>query len=163
MGAAGRCGVVPGAWRELVYAGYSSRTALENEVAAANSKAASQNDLLTKEVQQMDERIAQLRGQLDVTSQKLGLTQDELARARTLAQQIQKQQQDSDAQLAAQIGQVKTDTDTKIGAGLDRPDRRQDRHRVDQERSRRHQSQTDLDRRRSRRAKRADCTHAGRP
>jgi chromosome segregation ATPase len=100
----------------VVYAGYSSRTALENEVAAANSKAASQNDLLTKEVQQMDERIAQLRGQLDVTSQKLGLTQDELARARTLAQQIQKQQQDSDTQLAAQIGQVKTDTDTKIGA-----------------------------------------------
>ncbi len=99
----------------VVYAGYSSRTALENEVAAANSKAASQNDLLTKEVQQMDERIAQLRGQLDVTSQKLGLTQDELARARTLAQQIQKQQQDSDTQLAAQIGQVKTDSDTKIG------------------------------------------------
>ena len=76
----------------VVYAGYSSRTALENEVAAANSKAASQNDLLTKEMQQMDERVAQLRGQLDVTSQKLGLTQDELARARTLAQQIQKQQ-----------------------------------------------------------------------
>jgi hypothetical protein len=99
-----------------VYAGYSSRTELENEVAAANTKAASQNDLLTKEMQQMDERVAQLRGQLDVTSQKLGLTQDELARARTLAQQIQKQQEDSDTQLAAQIGQVKTDADSKIGA-----------------------------------------------
>ena len=99
-----------------VYAGYSSRTQLENELAAANSKAASQNDLITKEMQQTDERIAQLRAQLDVTSQKLGLTQDELARARTLAQQIQKQQEDGNAQLAAQIGQVKNDADTKIGA-----------------------------------------------
>jgi len=99
-----------------VYAGYTSRTQLENEVTAANSKTASQNDLFTKEMQQTDERIAQLRAQLDVTSQKLGLTQDELARARTLAQQIQKQQEDGNAQLAAQIGQVKSDTDTKIGA-----------------------------------------------
>jgi hypothetical protein len=99
-----------------VYAGYSSRTQLENELAAANSKTASQNDLITKEMQQTDERIAQLRAQLDVTSQKLGLTQDELARARTLAQTIQKQQEDGNAQLAAQIGQVKSDADTKIVA-----------------------------------------------
>ncbi len=56
-----------------------------------------------------------MRGQLQVTSQKLGLTQDELARARTLAQQIQKQQQDSDAQLGAQIGQVKQESEAKIG------------------------------------------------
>jgi hypothetical protein len=102
----------------VVYAGYSSRTQLENEVAAANSKADNRADLLTKEMQQSDERFAQLRAQLDVTSQKLGLTQDELARARTLAQQIQKQQEDGNAQLAAQIGQVQQgqkDSDAKIG------------------------------------------------
>jgi chromosome segregation ATPase len=97
------------------YAGYASRTQLENELAMANSKADSRGELLTKEMEQTNDRIAQLRGQLDVTSQKLGLTQDELARARTLAQQIQKQQQDGNAQLAAQIGQVKNDSDTKIG------------------------------------------------
>ena len=102
-----------------IYVGYSSRTQLENELTAANTKADNRADLLTKEMQQMDDRFAQLRGQLDVTSQKLGLTQDELARARTLAQQIQKQQQEGNAQLAtqlsAQIGQVKTEADTKIG------------------------------------------------
>ena len=98
-----------------VYAGYSSRTQLENELAAANNKADSRADLLSKEMEQSDQRFAQLRAQLDVTSQKLGLTQDELARARTLAQQIQKQQEDGNAQLAAQIGQVKADNDNKIG------------------------------------------------
>lgn len=89
-----------------VYAGYSWRSQIESEVAAATSKADNRADLLSKEMQQADERMAQLRAQLDVTSQKLGLTQDELARARTLAQQIQKQQEEGNAQLAAQIGQV---------------------------------------------------------
>lgn len=98
-----------------VYAGYSSRTQLENELTAANTKADNRADLLSKEMEQADERLAQLRAQLDVTSQKLGLTQDELARARTLAQQIQQQQEKDNTQLAAQIGQVKTDNDAKIG------------------------------------------------
>ena len=87
----------------LGYIGYTSRTQLSGDLTAANNKA----ELLSKELDQTNARVADLRGQLDVTSQKLGLTQDELARARTLAQQIQKQQQDSDAQLGAQIGQVK--------------------------------------------------------
>jgi hypothetical protein len=98
-----------------VYAGYASRTRLESDLAAANARADSRSDLLGKELDQTNERVAQLRGQLQVTSQKLGLTQDELARARTLAQQIQKQQQDSDAQLGAQIGQVKQESEAKIG------------------------------------------------
>ena len=86
----------------VVYAGYSSRQNLESELAAANQR----SDLLNKELDQTNTRVADLRGQLDVTSQKLGLTQDELARARTLSQQIQKQQQDASAQLGAQLGQV---------------------------------------------------------
>ena len=60
-------------------------------------------------------RIADLKGQLDVTSQKLGLTQDELARARGLAQSIKKDQQKSDQQLREQIGAVQADTTTKFG------------------------------------------------
>jgi hypothetical protein len=52
---------------------------------------------------------------LEVTSQKLGLTQDELARARSLAQTIRKDQQTSDAQLRQQIGAVQADTTTKFG------------------------------------------------
>src|SRR5580704_15715411 len=74
----------------VIYAGYASRTRLErleSDLSASNTHA----DLLSKELEQTNARVAGLRGQLDVTSQKLGLTQDELARARTLAQTIQKQ------------------------------------------------------------------------
>ena len=39
-----------------------------------------------------------------------------MAQARTLAQNIRQTQQESDAKLTAQIGQVKQDTDAKIGA-----------------------------------------------
>jgi hypothetical protein len=98
----------------LLYAGYTSRAQISSDLAAANNR----SDLLAKELDQTNSRVADLRGQLDVTSQKLGLTQDELARARTLAQQIQKQQQDSDAQLGEQIGQVKQanqESQQKIG------------------------------------------------
>jgi DNA repair exonuclease SbcCD ATPase subunit len=98
-----------------VYAGYTARTRLEGDMAAANTKADNRAELLNKELEQTNERLAQLRGQLEVTSQKLGLTQDELARARTLAQQIQKQQQESDSQLATQIGQVKQESEAQIG------------------------------------------------
>jgi hypothetical protein len=93
------------------YAGYTSRIRLENDLATSNAHA----DLISKELEQTNTRVAALRGQLDVTSQKLGLTQDELARARTLAQTIQKQQQASDAQLGEQIGQVKQESEQKIG------------------------------------------------
>jgi hypothetical protein len=43
------------------------------------------------------------------------LTEDELARARGLAQSVRKDQQKSDSQLREQIGAVQTDTTTKFG------------------------------------------------
>jgi predicted nucleic acid-binding Zn-ribbon protein len=97
-----------------VYAGYKAQGDLTNELATANQR----SDQLMKELDQTNARIADVRAQLAVTSQKLGLTQDELARARTLAQQIQKQQQDADAQLGEQIGQVRQanqESQQKIG------------------------------------------------
>jgi cell division protein FtsB len=95
----------------LLYASYSERQSL----AAAQADAAKKNDALAAEIDKANSRIADLKGQLDVTSQKLGLTQDELAHARTLAQSIKKDQDASDAQLRQQIGAVQADTTTKIG------------------------------------------------
>ena len=95
----------------LAYVGYSSRTQLQYALAQSNSHA----DVLSKELEQTNSRLASVRGQLDVTSQKLGLTQAELARARSMAQQIQQEQEDSDAKLVAQIGQVQKENETKIG------------------------------------------------
>ena len=98
----------------VLYAGYASREKLDADLAAANQR----SDIFSKQLDQTNARVAELRGQLDVTSQKLGLTQDELARARGLSQQIQKQQQEADAQLGAQIGQVQEgqkEAEAKIG------------------------------------------------
>jgi hypothetical protein len=95
----------------LVYASYSERQTLRNNLAMADQK----TQALAGEVDKTNARIADLKGQLDVTSQKLGLTEDELARARGLAQTIRKQQQLSDANFRKQLGQVQQDTTTKFG------------------------------------------------
>jgi chromosome segregation ATPase len=67
------------------------------------------------QIDQTNSRVADLKGQLEVTTQKLGFTQAELAQARALAQNIRQSQKESDDKLTAQIGQVKQETDTKIG------------------------------------------------
>jgi hypothetical protein len=95
----------------LLYASYAAQTKLEAALAKANEKA---TELVTR-VDQTNSRLADLKGKLDVTSQKLGLTQEELARARSLAQTIRKDQQASDEKLVAQLGQVKQESEAKIG------------------------------------------------
>jgi chromosome segregation ATPase len=96
----------------LLYAGNAARTKLETDLAQANSKEA----ILSVQIDQTNSRLAELKGQEEVTTQKLGFTQAELAQARALAQNIRQTQKDSDDKLTAQIGQVKQDTDAKIGA-----------------------------------------------
>ncbi len=95
----------------LLYAGYSTRTKLQAQLADADAKTSQ----LIARVDQTNARLADLKGQLEVTSQKLGLTQEELARARSLAQAIRKDQKASDERLGAQIGQVKQESEAKIG------------------------------------------------
>lgn len=95
----------------LLYAGYSARTRLETQLADAKMK----TEQLMARVDQTNTRLAELKGQFEVTSQKLGLTREELARARSLAQTIAKEQKASDERLVAQIGQVKQESETKIG------------------------------------------------
>lgn len=94
-----------------LYAGYKSRTNLETALAKTNQRA----DLLAQQLDNSNEQIAELQGQLEVTSNKLGLTQEELARARRLAQNIRKEQRANDEQLKAQLSQVKEESETKIG------------------------------------------------
>lgn len=95
-----------------MYAGNAAKSKLETDLAQAKSK----EDILSVQIDQTNSRIADLKGQLEVTTQKLGFTQAELAQARALAQNIRQSQKDSDEKLTAQIGQVKQDTDAKIGA-----------------------------------------------
>jgi len=95
----------------LLYASYSENQALQKGLADANRK----TQALGAEIDKTNSRVADLKGLLDVTSQKLALTQDELARARSLAQTIKKEQQQSDQQLRQELGQVQADTSTKFG------------------------------------------------
>ncbi len=95
----------------VLYASHAARTKLEADLAKASEKTAQ----LAAQVDQTNSRVADLKGQLQVTSEKLGLTQGELARARSLAQSIRKEQKASDERLGAQIGQVKQENEAKIG------------------------------------------------
>jgi len=94
----------------LVYAQNASRKALEARVDGANTRA----DVLAQKIEQADSRIADLKGQLDVTSQKLGLTEAELARAREIAQGVKKQQAAAEQELNAKIEKGQQESAAKL-------------------------------------------------
>jgi chromosome segregation ATPase len=95
----------------LLYGSYAQRQALHKSQDDATQKA----QATAAELDKTNSRIADLKGQLDVMSQKLGLTEDELARARGLAQTVRNDQQKSDQQFRQQLGAVQADTSTKFG------------------------------------------------
>ena len=96
----------------LAYAHYSDRQQLVKN----SNDAQQQNQAIQAELDKTNSRIADLRGQLQVTLQKLGMTQQDLAHARQLAQDIRQQQKTSDERLSNQIGQVQQEDTAKIGA-----------------------------------------------
>ena len=95
----------------LFYVNHQQQDALAQSKMDADKK----SEAIASELDKTNARLAELKGQLEVTSQKLGLTQDELARARGLAQSIRQDQQHSDEQLRQQIGAVQADTTAKLG------------------------------------------------
>jgi septal ring factor EnvC (AmiA/AmiB activator) len=96
----------------IAYAGHSVQTRVEQEL----SKNEEQNKILTAQLEQANTRIADLKGQLEVTSQKIGMTQAELAQARSRAESIRKEQVASDQKLTDEISANQKATDEKIGA-----------------------------------------------
>jgi len=94
-----------------IYAEQASRKSLEADLARGNQRA----EMLAAKLEQSDSRLAELKGQLDVTSEKLGLTQGELARARDLAQNLKKQQAVSDKDLAEKLGKLQKENEAKLG------------------------------------------------
>ena len=94
-----------------IYAEQASRKSLEADLARGNQRA----EMLAAKLEQSDSRLAELKGQLDVTSEKLGLTQGELARARDLAQNLKKQQAVSDKDLSEKLGKIQKENEAKLG------------------------------------------------
>jgi hypothetical protein len=96
----------------IAYAGHSVQTRVEQEL----SKNEEQNKILTAQLEQANTRIADLKGQLEVTSQKIGMTQAELAQARSRAESIRKEQVASDQKLTDEISAAQKSSEEKIGA-----------------------------------------------
>jgi predicted nucleic acid-binding Zn-ribbon protein len=94
----------------LAYVGHSQQTRLEQDL----SKQQEQNKVLSAQLEQANSRLADLKGHLEVTEQKVGMTRSELAQARSRSESIRKEQQASDQKLTSELSQVKQESDQKI-------------------------------------------------
>ena len=94
----------------LAYVGHSQQSRLEQDL----SRQQEQNKVLSAQLEQANSRVADLKGHLEVTEQKVGMTRSELAQARSRSESIRKEQQASDQKLSTQLSQVKQESDEKI-------------------------------------------------
>lgn len=83
----------------MAYAQYSTGKELIAQLKQANRKLVG----LETRAATLEDNYANLKAQFDVTGERLGLTQDELNRARILARQIKEEQRRTAEQLAGQI------------------------------------------------------------
>lgn len=83
----------------IAYAQYNTRETLTVQLLQTNDKLSQ----LESRAATLEDNYANLRAQLDVTSERLGLTQKELARARALARQIKEEQRRAAEQLGSQL------------------------------------------------------------
>src|ERR1700726_4639539 len=94
----------------LAYVGHSQQARLEQDL----SHQQEQNKVLSAQLEQANSRLADLKGHLEVTEQKVGMTRSELAQARSRSESIRKEQQASDQKLTTQLSAVKQESEEKI-------------------------------------------------
>ena len=105
-------GVVIAALAVLGFAGYSTQSGLRQDLA----KQQEQNKILTAQLDQANARLAEMKGHLEVTEQKVGMTQAEISKAQSRAESIRKEQQNADQKLSAQLSQAQKENEEKLGA-----------------------------------------------
>src|SRR5207245_2024713 len=71
-----------------------------------------QNRILSAQLDQANSRIADLKSQVEITTQRMGLTQSEIAQAKSRAESIRKEQQAADQKFTTQM----KESEEKIGA-----------------------------------------------
>ena len=96
----------------LAYVGHSQQSRLEQDL----TRQQEQNKVLSAQLEQANSRLADLKGHLEVTEQKVGMTRSELAQARSRSESIRKEQQASDQKLTSQLSQVKQESEEKISS-----------------------------------------------
>src|ERR1700741_4118417 len=96
----------------LGYAGYSIQSRLDNNL----SKEQDPNKLLTPQLDQANFPLPFLKGHIDVTEQKMHMTQAELSNARSRAESYRKDQIASDQKLTDQMTKGFAESTEKINA-----------------------------------------------
>jgi cell division protein FtsB len=96
----------------LGFFGYSQVSHLSQDL----SKAQEQNKVLSAQLEQANSRLADLKGSVEVTQQKVGMTAAEVAQAKSRAEAIRKEQVAADQKLTSQLTQVQQESNEKIGA-----------------------------------------------
>lgn len=96
----------------LGFFGYTSQARLSQELA----KSEDANKQLMQRLEQANSSLADLKGHIEVTEEKLGMTQAELSKAKSRAESIRKDQQAADQKLSTQLTQVQKESEEKIGA-----------------------------------------------
>jgi hypothetical protein len=105
-------GVMFAAVAVVAYVGHTAQSKLESDV----SKQEDQNKVIAAQLEQANTRLADLKGHLEVTEQKIGMTRAEVAQANSRAEAIRKDQINSDKKLTDQLGAVQKESEEKIGA-----------------------------------------------
>lgn len=96
----------------LGFFGYSQVSRMSQDL----TKAQEQNKVLTAQLEQANSRLADLKGTVEVTQQKVGMTAAEVAQAKSRAEAIRKEQIAADQKLTSQLTQVQQESNEKIGA-----------------------------------------------
>jgi chromosome segregation ATPase len=95
----------------VAYAQWSTGKQLAAQLEQANQKLAQ----LDARAGTLENNYADLKGQLDVTGEKLGLTQSELARARAMAAQLKEEQKRTAAELSTELKEQEAQLGTLSG------------------------------------------------
>jgi len=105
-------GVLFVALAAMGFFGYTSQSRLSQQL----SKAEDQNKMLSLQLAQANSSLADLKGHVEVTEEKVHMTQSELAQARSRAESIRKDQVAAAQKLNTQLTEVQKNSEEKIGA-----------------------------------------------
>ena len=105
-------GVLFVALAAMGFFGYTSQARLSQEL----TKSADANRKLLQRLDQANASLADLKGHIEVTEEKLHMTQADLSKAKSRAEAIRKDQLAADQKLSTQLTQVQKESDEKIGA-----------------------------------------------
>src|SRR5499425_69971 len=104
-------GVLFVALAAMGFFGYTAQSRMSQDLA----KTEDANKQLMQRLDQANASLADLKGHLEVTEEKLGLTTAELAKAKSRAESIRKEQVAADQKLSTQLVQAQKENEEKLG------------------------------------------------